>query len=440
MLRKAIWMLLGIGAAGNLFSQNLTRSPYSGFGTGDLQFYGFAHQQAMGRITQTMRGTADYSIANPASYSALKYTSYQAGLNASLGTIENSTVSQKTNTVALGYFSLGLPINPKRGWGGAFGLTPYSAIGFKSSTSTTDTTTGSYTNIQEGSGGLNRFYMGMGKTLFHNVSIGFNASYIFGQLVSTEKVYFNPDSVYLDYREDRTRFVGGFNFDIGLQYHDTIYRSKGSNENKWILNIGATYHMGSNLATKQELYARTVYQYLNNDYRRDTAQYLEGQKGTLSIPAGFSAGIGFTKTGRKNLWFVGAEYHSQQWSSYTSFGQNAGLKDLTSISLGATYQPLMASQSVDITKKYLKHIQYRAGIRYSNTQIVYKNKQISEYGINFGLGFPVKPFNSFVSYINFGVEYNSRGLVKDDLIRENYFRFFLGLSITDKWFVKYKYE
>jgi hypothetical protein len=440
MLRRAIWMLLGIGVVGSLYSQNLTRSPYSGFGVGDLQFYGFAQQQAMGRITQSYRNTQDYSISNPASYSALKYTVYQVGLTGSSGTLQNTTTQQKAQTISLGYFSLGIPVDYKRGWGAAFGLVPYSAVGFSSYSRTIDATTGNYINQQEGSGGINRFYMGMGKTLHRSLSVGFNASYLFGQLVSTEKVYFHPDSSYLDYREDRTRVVGGFNFDFSAQYHDTIYRGRTNNDNKWILNAGVTYHMGSNLNTRQTLYARTIYQASGIDYRRDTILYSESQKGKLTIPQGYSIGFGFNKTGRKNLWFFGVEYFTQNWKDFSSFGQNAGLANLQSISVGSSYQRLLPDNADNVWKQYFECMQYKAGFRYANTQIVHQNTQIKEYGINFGLGLPIKAFKKATSYINIGVEYNSRGVVKNDLIKENYYRFVFGLTMTDIWFKKYKYE
>lgn len=441
MLRKPFLILVLFCATIPLFSQNLTRSPYSGLGVGDLQFYGFGQQQSLGRITQSIRSTSDYSIANPASYTALNlFTVYQAGLNMARGNVSSSTQNQNVQTASLGYFSLAVPINRKYGWGGAFGLQPYSAVGYKSFTENIDSNLGYKQNLQEGEGGINRFYMGTGIRLHKNFSVGFNASYMFGQLVSTDKIYFHPDSSHLDYREDRTRFLGGFNFDIGIQYHDTLIKDTNKiANNSWVITAGATYHMGTTLNARQELYARTIYTVQGSDYRRDTVVFSEGQKGTLNLPSALSVGVGIGNSGKENRWFFAGEYFMQNWQDYTSYGAKSNLANLQSVSVGLSYQPRLADIEADISKKYYNYIQYKGGFRYANTQLMVGNTQITEYGINVGLSLPVKIYK-IVSFIHLGAEYNSRGTTKDNLIRENYYRFVLGLSLTDVWFKKYKYD
>lgn len=440
MLRKAISIFFLVGLSVGAFAQNLTRSPYSAFGVGDLQFNGFAQHQSLGRITQSIRSFDDYSIANPASYSSLRLTSYQAGLHAIDATFTSDNQSQHSQTMALGYFSLAFPIKAKGDMGGlgaTFGLQPYSAIGYSSYTNTIDSSTGYYQNLQQGSGGLNRFYAGMGGRITKNISLGFNAAYMFGQLITTDKVYFNVDSSYLDYREDRTRFVGGFGFDVGLQYHDSI--GKKENDNKWGYVIGATYSLGSSLEASEQLYARTVLRASGIDYRRDTVLFTDGKKGTLAIPSAVRFGIGIGNGAKKNRWFFAAEYFSQNWKDYTAFGNSENLSNMQSTSLGISYQPELAEYETDVSRKYYKFVKYKLGFRYADTRITLNNTQLTEYGINFGLTLPVKPFKR-VSYIHLGVEYNSRGTVKDNLIREDYYRFVLGFTLVDKWFRRYKYD
>jgi hypothetical protein len=440
MVRKIISIFILVGLAFGAEAQNLTRSPYSAFGVGDLQFNGFAQQQSLGRITQGVRSFVDYSISNPASYSALRYTSYQVGMHAIDATFENSTQSQHTQTMAFGYFSLGFPIKSKGGAGGlgaVFGLQPYSAIGYSSFSNTVDTSTGFYQNVQEGSGGLNRFYAGLGWRITPKISIGFNASYMFGQLITTDKVYFNVDSSYLDYREDRTRFAGGLNFDVGIQLHDSIGPKEKDNKIGYV--IGATYHLGSNINASQQLYARTVFRTATQDFRRDTVLFTDGQQGTLAIPEAIRFGVGFGNGSKKRRWFLSAEYFTQNWKEYTSFGNSEQLSNLQSASLGFSYQPEMAEYETDVSKKYYKFVNYKLGFRYANTRLTLNNTQLTEYGINFGLSLPVKPFKR-VSYLHLGVEYNSRGSVNDNLIRENYYRFVLGFTLVDRWFRRYKYD
>lgn len=439
MVRKVISTIILVGLAIGSSAQNLTRSPYSAFGVGDLQFNGFAQQQSLGRITQGLRSFDDYSISNPASYSALRYTSYQAGLHAIDATFTSNTQSQHNTTMALGYFSLGIPIKNtgNGGLGAVFGLQPYSAIGYSSFSNTVDSSTGFYQNVQQGSGGLNRFYLGAGWRLSKKISMGINASYMFGQLITTDKVYFNTDSSYLDYAEDRTRFAGGFNFDFGVQYHDSIGAKE--NDNKIGYVLGANYQVGGSLNATQQLYARTVFRSSAADFRRDTVAFEDGAEGKIVIPNTIKVGISFGNGAKKHRWFVAAEVLTQNWKDYTSFGNKEQLSNLQSASLGFSYMPQLAEYETDVSKKYYNFITYKLGVRYSNTRLNINNNQLTEYGINFGLTFPVKPFKR-ISYLHIGAEYNSRGNINDNLIREDYYRFVLGFTIVDKWFRRYKYD
>lgn len=439
MVRKAISIIILVGLTVSASAQNLTRSPYSAFGVGDLQFNGFAQQQSLGRITQGLRSFTDYSISNPASYSALRFTSYQAGLHAIDATFTSNTQSQRNQTMSFGYFSLGFPIKNtgNGGLGAVFGLQPYSAIGYSSFSNTVDSATGFYQNVQQGSGGLNRFYAGLGWRLNSKISMGFNASYMFGQLITTDKVYFNTDSSYLDYVEDRTRFAGGFNFDVGVQYHDSIGAK--SNDNKIGFVLGTSYQLGSNIGASQQLYARTVFRSSSLDFRRDTIAFSDGEQGTLVIPSAFKVGVSFGNGARKRRWFVAAEVFTQNWENYTSFGNKESLSNLQSASLGFSYNPQLAEYETDVSKKYYNFVTYKVGVRYSNTRLNINNKQLTEYGINFGLTLPVKPFKR-ISYLHLGAEYNSRGSINDNLIREDYYRFVLGFTLVDRWFRRYKYD
>jgi hypothetical protein len=439
MVRKVISILILVGLATGVSAQNLTRSPYSAFGVGDLQFNGFAQQQSLGRITQGYRSFDDYSIANPASYSALRLTSYQAGLHAIDATFTSNTQSQHSTTMSVGYFSLGMPIKNtgNGGLGVVFGLQPYSAIGYSSFSNTVDSSTGFYQNVQQGSGGLNRFYLGSGWRLSKKISMGVNVSYMFGQLITTDKVYFNTDSSYLDYAEDRTRFAGGFNFDFGVQYHDSIGAKENNNKIGFVL--GANYEVGGNINSSQQLYARTVFRSSAVDFRRDTVAFSDGEQGTIVLPDAIRVGISFGNGAKKRRWFVAGEYFTQNWANYTSFGNKEQLSNLQSASLGFSYIPQLAEYETDVSRKYYNFITYKFGVRYSNTRLNINNNQLTEYGINFGLTFPVKPFKR-ISYLHLGAEYNSRGSVNNNLIREDYYRFVLGFTLVDKWFRRYKYD
>ena len=72
-------------------------------------------------------------------------------------------------------------------------------------------------------------------------------------------------------------------------------------------------------------------------------------------------------------------------------------------------------------------------------------KKLPQFGATFGLGLPVANFRSSyaslnqATIVNLAFEYIKRGN-NDNLLRENMFRFSLGFSLSDLWFIKRKYD
>jgi hypothetical protein len=88
-------------------------------------------------------------------------------------------------------------------------------------------------------------------------------------------------------------------------------------------------------------------------------------------------------------------------------------------------------------------VTYRAGFRYENLGFKVQNQSITDIGINFGLGIPLKRSSSaFVNFSNINVnfEYGQRGTRNANLIKEDYFSMSLSISFNDKWFEKRKYN
>jgi len=60
--------------------------------------------------------------------------------------------------------------------------------------------------------------------------------------------------------------------------------------------------------------------------------------------------------------------------------------------------------------------------------------------VTFGVGIPLGTRG--VNNVNVGFEFGTRGRAVAGLVRENYFKVSVGLSLfgDDYWFVKYKYD
>ena len=80
---------------------------------------------------------------------------------------------------------------------------------------------------------------------------------------------------------------------------------------------------------------------------------------------------------------------------------------------------------------------YRAGVRLDNTGFIVNEKAMSDFGITFGMGFPL---GFEYSNLNLGLEVGRRGTTMNNLVRESYFKVSIGLSrnvpAPTRWFQK----
>ena len=69
--------------------------------------------------------------------------------------------------------------------------------------------------------------------------------------------------------------------------------------------------------------------------------------------------------------------------------------------------------------------------------MILRNKSIEDFAVTAGLGLPL---GGTFSKINVGLEIGKRGTVYNNLVEENYINLSIGLSLSDRWFVKRKYD
>lgn len=75
----------------------------------------------------------------------------------------------------------------------------------------------------------------------------------------------------------------------------------------------------------------------------------------------------------------------------------------------------------------------RAGIEYERLPYQVNQNNVDDIGINFGTSIPIYS----LSLLNLALKAGTRGTVNDGLVRENYIKVSLGLSINDNsWFYK----
>ncbi len=151
MFNKARGLVFTVITAFSLVSvaqaQNATRSVYSRFGLGDMQFQGFSQQRAMGYAGAALRSNSAFSTINPASYSAVRFPTLEAGGFVSFGDMETSTSPrQRYFTSSFNYLAIAFPVMKKRALGNELRVITYSNTGYTIS-QTVDSSFATYQNL-----------------------------------------------------------------------------------------------------------------------------------------------------------------------------------------------------------------------------------------------------------------------------------------------------
>ncbi|MBC7606276.1 MAG: hypothetical protein H7199_04885 [Burkholderiales bacterium] len=415
MIKKillATYLLFSFAA----IAQQATSSPYSFYGVGDIRFKGTVENRLMGSVG-IFPDSIHINLQNPASYSSLKLASFTVGGAFNSTRINSYQGNDKAQRTTLDYMAVGLPIGKK--YGVVLGLIPYSAVGYRIQ-NTIDAS--GIKRRYEGSGGLNKVFLGYAYQINPNFSVGADLSYNFGN-IQTNNIKYVPE-VEFGTQETNTSEMAGVNVNLGA-----IYQRKVKNHDFY---ASLAFTPQSNLRTSN---VRTISSILySEDYTPGIIDQLDPEKSTvtLKLPSQLSFGGGF---GQNKKWLIGAEITLKQTGDFSNrFNdvKQASFENATRYSLGGYYIPNYNSFS-----NYLKKITYRAGMRFEKTGMVIRNESIKDYAFTGGFGLPL---GGVFSNLNIGVEYGRRGTAKANLVEENYTNVIMSLSLNDKWFVKRKFD
>jgi len=406
------------------FAQENNASPYSFYGIGDVKFRGTAENRSMGGIG-VLPDSIHLNLQNPATYSSLKFTTFTVGATSGSTKFKTETENMKAGRTTVDYIAVALPFNK---FGVAFGLMPYTAVGYRIKNSVTGTDGLTLNRQFDGSGGINRVFGGMSYQITPKFSIGADFQYYFGDIETTSLVNVPLNGLQYGTREKNASDYSGIGTNIGATYKTRI-------NNKWEYYASATYSTEASLTSTSNREIATVsVSSTGSQVVVDQIDLVVSNK-DYKLPAKFTIGTGF---GQARKWFVGAEYTNQQANElggrFDGTTSNAQFENSSIYAVGGYFIPKYMSYN-----SYLSRITYRAGLKYEKTGLVLAGESINDYGVSLGLSLPLSG-NIGGSNLNIGAEYGQRGTTNAGLIQENYFNVFIGLSISDKWFVKRKYE
>lgn len=416
-------------------------SPLTVFGLGDLSEGYFAQNVGNGGSSIAIREPFYVNIANPASYTALEYTTLEVAASYKIIKQTVKATQQELNN-SNGYFNyMGLGFKLKDWWGMAASLAPYSFVGYNIFTTDSLQDFGNILYEFQGKGGINQLVLGSAFEPIKNLSIGVNARYLFGSWDRSDAVLFSTPGFYNSKRNTRNG-VSSFTFDYGVQYTLPIGGSK-------------EIILGANYATQTKLDAiqnAITYNYVFNssgiEIPIDTLTFVSNVSGSITLPSRYGGGISLGKRNQNYLgyaWLVSGEYSTTKWSTFRDFSDEGGLNDSWRATIGGYFIPAYAFEGSKRAKTYPSIMEYRFGGFYENTQVQLNDKAVVNYGLTFGLGFPIvyrnlAPGEKKNTVINLGIVVGNKGNGQPDQLNERFVNFLLGITLNDQWFQKFKFR
>ena len=407
-------------------------SPYSIFSIGDVSRQGTAYNRTMGGVGIAGRNNRYINILNPAAVTArdslafmADYTVYGDNKIFSQGGIKSVN-----NTFNVNDFVLSFPILSKN-MAMMVGISPFSDTGFDFTYKYTDPdvigSIGNITNSSEGSGSIYKSFASVGYTFLKRVSIGAELDYYFGNITKNFNTSISESS-YNGIKNTITLQTNAIGGKFGIQYEQPLGK-------KVVLGLGATYSTGANLKGYY-----TDASYSSGSVAVDTLYY---KSDTLSVTKkariASEIGVGITLKS-PDKWMVEFDYTRSDWT-------NSGIDSISGFSASSSpFSPTVAEAyrigaefvpNRNDIRYYFNQVAYRAGAYYKNEYYKLYGKNITSMGITIGATFPVfRWYNG----ITVGLELGQRGSLSDNMIREKYINFSVGVNIFDIWFRKTQYE
>ena len=436
-----------------LCAQVSINSPYSRFGIGLLTTPFNANYQGMGGASVAKFDPGSINFSNPALFSSLTETTFQG--NAMVKQTQLTTSNGTSNFTGGQIGEIGVGFKRVGGkWGYAMGINPESLVGYKYASSTTVNDSISTANTFEGSGGVNKLQMGLGRTfvLFrdsltrstHTLSIGGSLDYRFGSILQIDRIDFQNTTMYNSKITNR-KSLSDANFTLGIHYALPLFKRVINNKvtkSTW-MHLGLTYEAQNKVhLTIQDLRQSTKYvsgiEYavltvIDSTY--ENYSYVSPQR----IQAGISLDHDLKNSGRIG---ISASYTMQNWASVSNKNSiiqtsNQTFHNAHDLRLGIDYTPNTAGSENTIFGRGT----YRVGVVNNYTYMGVNGAQVVQQGFSAGFQLPARSSKTSTTF-SLSFEMGKFSTPSGSSSTEAYKTILLGCNLHpfERWFVQRKYD
>jgi hypothetical protein len=390
-------------------------SSYTRLGLGDLTLSYSGRKIGMGQLGVSVADYDYLSNINPASWYRINKTRVEFGLGYNGAIFSDNQQSKFYSETDFEGFTFGFPVSKSNGIFAALGLLPVTDVSYNivQSYSALDPQVGDYSINFEGKGGLSKLFIGGTYELPFGVVTGAQFDYYFGSINYLSKIRFNGESGFpVDFTKSyEISGVGGTFGIISPDFSKLLD-----------LNLISDLRLGVSFATNSKLYVDTVITSLAF-FSLDTLNYGESK---IEMPFRIITGMSLVLNKK---YLLSLDYLYQPWSKYSMSGNRSGyLRDAMKVSLGFEYRP---EKALGLT--FWEEILWRAGISYEQTQYKLNDEGIDHYTIAGGFSVPLSQEN----FLDVGLQYGIKGTTEYNLIKENTFKLYLGISLGELWFIRF---
>ncbi|WP_281235296.1 aromatic hydrocarbon degradation protein [Flavobacterium gelatinilyticum] len=411
-MKNTVFLLTFVLVSLTSFSQSISSSPYSLYGVGSLYDADFGSISSIGSSGMALPSTSFINNLNPASlgFMPLNHFMLDVGGKAIGTTYEGSKKTEKRNNFQFSHIAFAFPVTKNSGFSVA--LRPYSSASYKISNLVLPISDSmeSYSLTAAGSGGLNNFDFSYGYRFGDKLTVGASAALLFGNIEDQRYLVVSNSITTIEKKTD----YNGLRATIGSQYKiDSTF------------TIAATFKLPAQIKGSKVQSVSTIADEVSTTVESNVSSDVDDYYMPLEI------GVGISKR-FKNVLNMTLDYEKSLWKDTNQSDSYGTFVNQDRFALGFTY--FDANRNM---RKYWDRIQYSAGANFDTGYLEIDGKRVNNASISVGISLPIE--NTF-SALNISYSYGQKGTVSNNLIKENYHKVSVNLSLDGIWFVKRKIE
>jgi hypothetical protein len=275
-----------------------------------------------------------------------------------------------------------------------------------------------------GLGGITQVWFASGYELNQTISLGLEASYLFGTLEDSVSFGVLPASTNFNFISIYKRKVSQFVFKPGIHLRIPLTANKST-----YLAFGGTADLGNSIGFREY----RTFTIKGAGGQQDTLQ--DGNRSSVKRSVTYSAGVSLFNT---EVGSINAEFDWIEAAGENDENTIVKTHNAIALRLGGEY-----TIGTKKSTRYWNIITFRGGVSYQQFPLQQDGIFITDQKVSIGASFPIirKEAKFSRPLINLAVAYGQRGLKDSNVGLEKYLQVTVGFTLNDfLWFNRYRID